>query len=82
LTETKGSDPGDKMKRKGVCGDESGKILARSKGKDFVNYVPKYSYTMRLKPSIILSGRKHLKSSSLLMKPRFSYFSGKDLVKG
>jgi hypothetical protein len=43
LTETNGSDPGDSINRKGVCGDESGKILARSNGNDLVNYDPKYS---------------------------------------
>jgi len=46
LTDMKGSDPGERINRKGVCDDESGYILFKSNGSDFVNYGPRYSYTM------------------------------------
>lgn len=76
LTAMNGSDPGDRMNKKGVWGEESGYILLRSKGNDLVNSHPRYSSTKRLKPSIIFYGLRHLQIISLFINPMLLYFSG------
>ena len=76
-----GSEPGDRIKKIGICGSESAKTEDKiSKNDDFesisINYSPLGStYLINLaKATVILSGLRHLRTRSFLNGVESSFF--------
>lgn len=76
-----GSEPGDRMKKIGICGSESAKTDDKiSKNDDFesisMNYSPLGSTSLMnlAKATVILSGLRHLRTRSFLKGVESSFF--------